>query len=132
MPDAESRGPEVDPADDLYRAIVPEWWIEGRDPPLSSAAFNSERFSVNIASLMTLEEAVRHLCEVLKCPKGGLVAFNCDAKSLGFDPRKEPDPQYPNNLAHANVYSDGSSSMRKRRAKKLAECCSRRILRTPS
>ena len=89
--------------------------------PLSSAAFSWPVFSVNLASLMSLEDAVRHLREVLKSAKGGIVAFNCgDAKGLGFDPRKEPDPNYPQNEAHANVYSDGSDSKRKTRAKKLA------------
>ena len=27
MPDADARGPKVDPAEDLYRAIhLPDWW----------------------------------------------------------------------------------------------------------
>jgi len=134
MPDADARGPEVYRGEDVYRAItVPTWWIAGRGQPLSSAAFNWPNFSVNIASLMTLDKAVRHLKYVLKSPKGGIVAFNCgDAKDLDFDTYKEPDPAHPENRAHANVYSDGSHSKRKTRAKKLAEYCSRRVLLEPS
>ncbi len=122
MSDAGARGPEVAPAENLYRAIhSQQWWIAGRAQPLSSAAFSWPVFSVNIVSLMSLEDAVRHLREVLKSAKGGIVMFNCaSAKGLGFDPRKEPDPNYPQNKAHANVYSDGSDSNRKTRAKKLA------------
>jgi hypothetical protein len=122
MSDAGARGPEVAPAENLYRAIHDQrWWIADRAQPLSSAAFSWPVFSVNIATLMSLEEAVRHLREVLKSEKGGIVAFNCgDAKGLGFDPRKEADQNYPQNKAHANVYSDGNDSKRKTRAKKLA------------
>lgn len=129
-----SRGPEVDPAEDLYRAVtVPDWWNPSGNPPLRSAAFSWPKFSVNIASLMTPDEAIRHLREVLKCPNGGIVTFNCgDAKALGFDPRREIDPQYPKNLAHANVYSDGSRSKRKTRAKQLAVRCCHQILLEPS
>lgn len=133
MPDPDSRGPEVDRAEELYRAItVSAWWIADRAQPVSSAAFSWPVFSANIASIMTFEDAIRHLREILKCPDGGLVAFNVgNAQDLGFDPRKEPDLDYPDNRAHANVYSDGSDSKRKTRAKKLAQnYC--RIVRTPS
>jgi hypothetical protein len=133
MCDAVRRGPEVDPADNLFRAInAQSWWIAGRRQPLSSAAFSWPVFSANIESLMSFDEAVQHLRRVLKSPKGGIVVFNCgNAKGLGFDPRKEPDPTFPQNKAHANVYSDGSDSKRKSRAKKLAEhCC--KVLLEPS
>jgi hypothetical protein len=131
MPDADPYGPEVDRKEDLYRAIITStWWIDGRDQPLSSAAFSWPTFSVNIESLMTFDEAVRHLRAVLKCPKGGLALFNCGrARDLGFDPRKEPDPNHPENQAHANVYSDGADSKRKTRAKKLAQDWCRVVLK---
>ncbi len=130
MPDSGERGPEVDSQEDLYRAIhTPSWWIAGRAYPLSSAAFSWPCFSVNIASLMSFDEALRHLHEVMKSPKGGIVAFNCgDARKLGFNPRQEPDPVYPENKAHANVYSDGTDSHRKARAKKLARSFCRVVL----
>jgi hypothetical protein len=58
------------------------------------------------------------------------VAFNCgDARDLGFDPRRKPDPNYPDNQAHANVYFDGSDSKRKTHAKKLAQNCCQVILK---
>ncbi len=127
MPDVESRGPQVDPSEDLYRALdVPDWWDLSIDPPRArSFAFKVHSpFSTNVASMIGLDGAVRHMAEVLHCPEGGIVLFNCgEARSIGFDARHELDPKYPDNKAHANVYYDGSSSHRKRAAKALAEKC---------
>lgn len=134
MSDADSRGPQVAPAEDLYRAIhVPDWWDRSVDPPrVRSFAFKvASPFSVNVASQIGLDGAVRHLHEVLCCPWGGIVRFNAGtARSLGFDARHELDPEYPENKAHAHVYFDGSPSSRKRAAKLLAEAC--RTVHPPS
>ena len=122
MPDADGRGPQVDPAEDLYRAIHRlDWWNADVSPPRPrSAAFNWPRFSVSIASEIGEDGAIRHLEEVLHSPQGAIVAFNCgDARTLGFDTRRELDPHHPQNTAHAHVYYDGSNSSRKTRAKKL-------------
>lgn len=130
MSDA-ARGPQVAPEEDLYRLIVrEEWWVADVHRP-SSAAFDWPKFSVNIASLCGEDEAYRQLCTVLHAPQGAIVLFNCgQAQQLEFDPRKEPDPNYPDNTAHANVYYDGSNSSRKKRARKLAGAC--RVVREPS
>ncbi len=133
MSDADSRGPQVDASEDLYRAIVvSDWWVGAGNPPrVSSLGFKVRSpFSVNVASLMTLAEAIRHMGEVLHRPEGAIVSFNCDdARSLEFDARYAPDPN-TNNDAHANVYYDGTASSRKGAAKKLAERC--RIEHKPS
>ena len=94
-------------------------------PRARSFAFKvNSPFSVNVASMIGLEGAVRHMNEVLHCPNGGIVSFNCGrARSVGFDARHELDPQYPENNAHANVSYRGSSGRRKRDAKALAEMC---------
>ncbi len=127
MPDTDSQGPQVDPGEGLFRALdVPDWWNLNVDPPCArSFAFKvNSPFSVNISSMIGLEEAVRHMNEVLRCPDGGIVSFNCgQARAIGFDARRELDPQYTENDAHANVYYRGSSSRRKRDAKALAEMC---------
>jgi len=127
MSDAESRGPQVHPSEDLYRAItVVQWWDRSVDPPrVSPFAFKVHSpFSVNVASLIGLEGAVRHMEEVLHCPEGGIVSFNCGkARAIGFDTLQEPDPAWPDNTAHANVYFDGPGSSRKRAARRLAEQC---------
>ena len=61
MSDADARGPQVDAADDLYRMITtPDWWVVNAKRP-SSAAFDEPKFSVNIASLTTVEETTRQL-----------------------------------------------------------------------
>jgi len=133
MPDGPPRGPQVDRVEGLYRAIhLREWWNGEVVPPRPrSAAFNWPSFSVNIASRIGEPGAVRHLEEVLRCPQGALVEFNCGvARDLGFDARKESDPKYPENDAHANVYFDGPNGIRKKHAKKLArEHC--RVVRSP-
>jgi hypothetical protein len=127
MSDADTRGPQVEPAEDLYRALpVRDWWDLSVDPPrIRSFAFKvSSPFSVNVASIIGLEGAIHHMQEVLQRPEGGIVSFNCGmARSHGYDARHEQNPQYSENRAHANVYFDGSKSSRKRAAKKLAECC---------
>jgi hypothetical protein len=127
MSDADSRGPQVAPAEDLYRAIhVPDWWDHRVDPPrVRSFAFKVDSpFSVNVASMIGLDGAIHHLQQVLHCPEGGIVCFNTGvARSFGFDARHERDPDYPDNEAHAHVYYDGSPSSRKRAAKSLAEKC---------
>ncbi len=120
-------GAQVDPREDLLRAlVVRDWWDLNVDPPrVRSFAFKvSTPFSVNVASMIGLEGAVRHMVEVLHCPDGGIVSFNCgEARNVGFDARDELDPHYHDNKAHANVYYWGSSSRRKRDAKALAEMC---------
>ncbi len=127
MSDADSRGPQVDPREDLYRAVdVPEWWDLSVAPPrVRSFAFKVHSpFSVNIASIIGLDGALHHMEDVLHCPDGGIVSFNCgDARSIRFDARQELDPQYPDNKAHAHVYYDGTNSRRKRDAKAMAEMC---------
>ncbi len=61
---------------------------------------------------------------ILGRPEGGVVSFCCgSARSIGFDARHEPDPNRPDNTAHANVYFDGSRGEQKRAAKKLATQC---------
>ena len=123
MADGQSRGPQVDPIEELYRAIhLPEWWNGEIDPPRPrSAAFNWPSFSVNIASIIGERGAIKHLEDVLRCPQGAVVGFNCGAaRELAFHARKEPDPSFPENDAHANVYFDGTNSARKKAAKKLA------------
>jgi hypothetical protein len=126
MSDAGVRGPQVDAAEDLYRAItVPDWWAAEENPPRpSSAAFRKRKFSCHIASEITLASVIRHLCEVLESPRGGIVSFNCGrARELSFDARRELDEQFPDNTAHAHVYYDGGGSELKRHAKRLAcEC----------
>jgi hypothetical protein len=116
----------VDAAEDLYRAIhTVDWWEPDAVPPRPrSAAFRKRKFSANIAREIGLEGAVRHLCDVLMSPQGAVVSFNCGrARELGFDARRELDAHYPENTAHANVYSDGSTSDLKRSAKQLARGC---------
>ena len=134
MSDADARGPQVDAAEDLYRAIhLSQWWNGGVTPPRPrSAAFNWPKFSVNIASEIGVEGAVKHMIDVLDCPAGAIVAFNCGrARELGFDARRELDEKHRENKAHAHFYYDGSNSSRKTRAKKLAKYHCRTV-RQPS
>ena len=42
---------------------------------------------------------------------------------IGFIARIEPDPEYPENKAHANVYNLNGGSKRKTMAQKLAQKC---------
>jgi hypothetical protein len=134
MTEAGSRGPQIAPNEELYRAITAkDWWDLEADPPrVRSFAFRVHSpFSVNVVSKMPLADAIRHLHDVLLSPAGGIVSFNCgEARSHLFDARDEPDPDHPENTAHANVYYDGSNSQRKLDAKKLAEACT--IVHNPS
>lgn len=124
-------GPPVPPHEDLYRMITTsDWWVSAEHRP-SSAAFDEPKFSVNIASLTTVEETVQQLSVVLQRPKGGVVAFNCGrARQLGFDARREADDDYPENGAHAHMYFCGGSSSRKKNARRLAKEC--RTVHLPS
>lgn len=116
-------GPLVDDAEDAYRAILYPWqWVEHLGRP-SSAAFDEEVFSVDLASRTTPEQTRNRFHFVLE-----LVAFKCgDARSIGFETRDEPDPLHPGNTAHAHVYlvgySELSAKQRKARARKLADQC---------
>src|SRR5438093_208642 len=127
MIDAPSPSPEVDPREDLYRGLTtPAWWVAEEKRP-SSAAFRHPNFSVDVVSIAgTPEHTLAHL------PAGsGLVSFNCGAaKGLGFNAYLEPDPQYPENKAHANVYSSASSSKRKTMAQRLVSSC--KVVREPA
>ena len=114
-------GPVVTDVENLYRGITTDdWWVSEENRP-SSAAFKQPDFSVDIASLAgSVAHTISHL------PVGsGVVAFNCgDARVIGFVTRLEPDPEQPQNHAHANVYnSEGSQSRRKKMAAKLIEKC---------
>ncbi len=126
MADADERGPLVHESERLLRAIVTsKWWVQSDPPRVSSFAFKVDSpFSVNVASLMGVDEAVDHMKEVLHRPEGAIVSFDCgDARALEFDARQEIDPGDPDNEAHANVYYNGSNASRKKKAKQLAERC---------
>lgn len=114
------QGPPVDPGEDLYRGITTiDWWVleEGRP---SSAAFRHAKFSVDIALLAV---SVQHTLDHLVAGSG-VVSFNCGAaRGLGFDAHQEPDPNYPDNHAHANVYNLLSGNQIKKAAQKLAQLC---------
>jgi hypothetical protein len=131
MPNDTPHGPSVPPHESLYRLITtPDWWVSAEQRP-SSAAFDEPKFSVNIASLTSIDETVRRLSVELGRPKGGVVEFNCGrARQLGFDARLEADENYPANAAHAHVYFAGGSSNRKRNARRLAKEC--RTLHMPT
>lgn len=122
MSDAEARGPQVGASENLYRMITtPDWWVADQNRP-SSAAFDEPKFSVNVASLTTIEQTARQLREDLHRPAGGVVAFNCGrAREHGFDARLERDEHFPANQAHAHVYYDGGRSSRKKNARRLAQ-----------
>jgi hypothetical protein len=113
-------GPEVEPHEDLYRGVTtPAWWVPEEKRP-SSAAFRHPDFSVDVVSLAgSASYTLGHL------PRGsGLVQFNCGAaRALGANARLEPDPEQPDNLAHANVYTPESPSRRKATAQKLVALC---------
>lgn len=116
-------GATVDDAEHLYRAILyPLQWAEGQDRP-STAAFDEEVFSVDIASRTTPDRTKARFRFVLK-----LVEFNCgQARRIGFETRDERDPSFPENDAHANVYfldyQATGESQRKKKARRLAELC---------
>jgi hypothetical protein len=60
-----------------------------------------------------------------RVPSGrGVVSFRCGiAREIGFDARDEPDPDAPDNPAHAHLYCDHSVSQRKKLARKLVVHC---------
>lgn len=124
MLEADARGPQVDADEALYRLITtPDWWVAEQKRP-SSAAFDEPKFSVNVASLSTVEETRQQLHDNLKRPEGGIVSFQCGrARELGFDARLERDEAFPNNKAHAHVYYDGTRNSRKKNARRLAQEC---------
>jgi hypothetical protein len=119
MSNGELPGPEVDPKEDLYRCITtPDWWVSEASRP-SSAAFKQPDFSTDMASIARSPEYT-----LRRFPPGcGLVSFNyAEAKKIGFVARIEPDPDYPDNHAHANVYNSATSgNARKKMAQKLVE-----------
>jgi hypothetical protein len=121
-------GPTVADHEKLYRFITtPDWWVADEKRP-SSAAFAHPLYSVNIASLITLEDSLDQLHEDLGCPNGGIVSFQCGhARTLGFDARHERDEQFPDNEAHAHVYCHAERNQRKKKARALAGACQREI-----
>lgn len=125
MCDDNAKGPPIPDEEDLYRAITTSEWIhyEHGRIRISSFAFKVRSpFSANRTSRITLEQAIEHMRQVLNCPDGGIARFNCgEARKASFDAREEPDPAYPQNTAHANVYYVGTC--RKRDARRLAEQC---------
>ena len=126
-PDGEvaTEGVPVGEEEELYRCIAyPNWWNE-EEQRITSAAFKFPCFSVDVASLAVSPETT-----LLRFRPGtGLVAFSCRlARDLGCDIRLEPDPNCPENLAHAHVYMP--SAKRKIIARKLVEAC--RVVREPS
>lgn len=113
----------VDDAEDAYRAILYPWqWVEHLNRP-SSAAFDEEVFSVDLASRTTPKQTRSRFQSVIE-----LVAFHCGAaRSIGFETRDELDPLRPDNPAHAHVYLVGycdlSAKQRKAKARRLADLC---------
>src|SRR6516225_9065658 len=111
MSNVAAPGPEVDAAERLYRCITtPAWWVPEENRP-SSAAFKQPDFSTDMASV-----AGTPAYTLGRFPPGcGLVAFfYCDAKAIGFIARVEPDPEYPDNKAHANVYNPNNSQKKRK------------------
>lgn len=120
---AEAPGPLVNDGEDAYKAILYPWqWASAKERP-SSAAFDEEKFSVDIASRTTPKQVAARFNIV-----HNLVKFNCgEARQEGFETRDELDPEHPDNLAHAHVYfleySDTSRNKRKAKARNLAKMC---------
>jgi hypothetical protein len=111
-------GPPVGDSEDLYRCIAhPHWW-DKHEQRITSVAFKFPCFSVDVdvASLASSPEATLARFQ----PGTGLVVFPCRAaRELGCDIRMEPDPNHPENLAHAHVYMP--SEKRKTVTRKLVE-----------
>jgi hypothetical protein len=120
MSSAATPGPEVETADDLYRALTTmDWWVVEENRP-SSAAFKQPDFSTVVASLIaSWQETLSRFDD--GC---GVVSFNYGvAKGIGFLARIEPDPENSGNKAHANVYNPNAANKRKTMAQKLAQKC---------
>jgi hypothetical protein len=126
MSEKQLRCEPVAPQENLYRAISPEWWvIKGKR--ISSVAFDWPFFSVDVASLTTPERTLSRFRL-----GSGLVSFNCgEATEIGFRALHEVDPDYPNNDAHAHVYSDAGRSERKRRSQRLLTSSGLKIICEP-
>lgn len=109
------RGAEVPASEMLSRAITSrDWWV-ATEARVSSAAFAFPVFSVDRASLASPGQTLGRFRQ-----GSGLVQFNAGAaRELGFDARQELDGNFPDNLAHANVYCDLGKKERKRRAQQL-------------
>jgi len=120
------RGAEVPASETLSRAITSaDWWVAAENR-VSSAAFAFPVFSVDIASMATPEETLDRFRL-----GSGLVQFNAGAgRQLGFDARQELDEDFPDNLAHANVYCALPKSERKRHAQQLVLLTS--VVRIPA
>jgi hypothetical protein len=118
-------GPQVNDDEELYRCIAyPHWWDE-QERRITSAAFKFPCFSVDVVALAGSPDTT-----LSRFRKGtGLVVFSCrTAKELGCEVRLEPDPNYPQNQAHAHVYMP--SEKRKTVARKLVEAST--VVREPS
>ena len=118
-------GPQVGDDEELYRCIAhPHWW-DDQEQRITSAAFKYPCFSVDIASLAGSPDAT-----LSRFRAGtGLVVFPCrTAKELGCEVRREPDPNHPENPAHAHVYLP--AERRKNVARKLVEACT--VVRVPN
>jgi hypothetical protein len=118
-------GPPVGDDEELDRCIAhPHWW-DDPEQRITSAAFTFPCFSVDLASLAGSPEATLARFR----PGTGLVVFPCrTAKELGCDVRLEPDPNHPENPAHAHVYVP--AERRKAVARKLVEAST--VVRVPS
>ena len=123
MLDPNPQGPPVNDDEDLYRIVtVAAWVAEG---VVSTAAFNSDWFSVDIVSRTSGPEEslgrVLGACAVIR--------FNCGcARGIGYDTRDELDANAPDNKAHAHVYNLASNNERKRRAARLRTACKPEIV----
>jgi hypothetical protein len=116
-----AQGPPVADSEDLFRGITtPDWWVAA-ERRASSAAFSNPEFSADIVSLAQSPQfTLAHLPD----PRSGVVQFNVGtARGLHFDTRKEPDPDNPDNHAHANVYGAAGRKQRKKAALSLALLC---------
>jgi hypothetical protein len=121
-----SAGLPVGDAEDLYRCIIPLWWVVEEDR-VSSAAFKFPIFSVDVASIAGSPQATLSRFS----GESGIAAFACgEARMSGGDVRLELDPDYPENKAHAHVHMPQSSGKRKTAARKLVEAC--RVLIKPN
>jgi hypothetical protein len=113
-------GPAVADHEDLYRGITtPDWWVEEEKRP-SSAAFRHPDFSTDVVALAGSPAfTLGHLPT-----NSGLIQFNSGAaRGIGFNAHLEPDPEHPENHAHANVYSPPAAAHRKKAAQKLVKLC---------